>query len=208
MNRAALRVSGSALSWVLFVFIFTLLLLSAATIVGLGGNCATGGPFEIRAECPDTVTWVAPLSLPVAFLALGIGAYVAKGFGTPLTTWAWPVTFLGYGIAFLVAAFVAGIGWGFVVCGALFVVVGAIAPVVFLRADPRRAVVGSVDLRGRRFAASPRARKVFWRNVDPAPAGTLVPTAADVARSLLIALSSSAVGVLLAILVFWAATRT
>ncbi|HEY4152460.1 MAG TPA: hypothetical protein VGM38_03995, partial [Pseudolysinimonas sp.] len=71
---------------------------------------------------------------------------------------------------------------------------------------PRPALIGTVDVRGRHFAASPRARKVFWQTASPGPTGTRMPTIADAARSLLIALASSAIGVAIAILVFRAAT--
>ena len=213
MNRgAALRAGGSAFSWLLFLFVFTLLLLSAAALVGLGGTCASGGPFVVRVECPDTISWVAPLSLPIAFVALAVGVYVGRGFGIPLTTWAWPVTFIGYGIAFFVGAFGAGVGWGFIVCGALFVLMGAIWLVIVLRADPRRALIGQVDIHGRRFVAGPKARRGFFRELaaeegrnDPSSTGhgpAIQPTARNRMLSLGIPIVFAGLGVVLAMLLF------
>jgi len=192
------RVGASAFSWLLFAFCFTLLLLVAASIVGLGAtNCATGGPFDVRTPCPDA-SWLIMVPLPLAIGALAVGAYLGGGFGTPLTTWAFPLTFLGFGIAFFIGAFAAGVGWGFLVCGALFLVMGAIPAAIFLWRDPRRAIVGTVDIRGRRFAPGPRARRGLIPSEEPEPAGTLVPTVADGVRSLLIAIAAAAIGVVLA----------
>jgi len=192
------RVGASAFSWLLFAFCFTLLLLVAASIVGLGAtNCASGGPFDVRTPCPDA-SWLIMIPLPLAIGALAVGAYLAGGFGTPLTTWAFPLSFLGFGIAFFIGAFAAGVGWGFVVCGALFLVMGAIPAAIFLWRDPRRAIVGTVDIRGRRFAPGPRARRGLIPSEEPEPAGTLVPTVADGVRSLLIAIAAAAIGVVLA----------
>lgn len=193
-----MRVGASAFSWLLFAFCFTLLLLVAASIVGLGAtNCATGGPFDVRTPCPDA-SWLIMVPLPLAIGALAVGAYLGGGFGTPLTTWAFPLTFLGFGIAFFIGAFAAGVGWGFLVCGALFLVMGAIPAAIFLWRDPRRAIVGTVDIRGRRFAPGPRARRGLVPSEEPEPAGTLVPTVADGVRSLLIAIAAVAIGVVLA----------
>jgi len=192
------RVGASAFSWLLFAFCFTLLLLVAASIVGLGAtNCATGGPFDVRTPCPDA-SWLIMVPLPLAIGALAVGAYLGGGFGTPLTTWAFPLSFLGFGIAFFIGAFAAGVGWGFLVCGALFLVMGAIPAAIFLWRDPRRAIVGTVDIRGRRFAPGPRARRGLIPSEEPEPAGTLVPTVADGVRSLLIAIAAAAIGVVLA----------
>lgn len=204
-RAAAVRVGASAFSWILFAFCFTLLLLTAAAIVGLGGtSCAAGGPFDVRTPCPDA-SWLIMVPLPLAIGALAIGAYLGGGFGTPLTTWAFPLTFLGFGVAFFIGAFAAGVGWGFIVCGALFLVMGAIPAVIFLWRDPRLAIVGTVDIRGRRFAPGPRARRGPIPSEDPA--GTLVPTVADGARSLLIVIAGGAIGVVLAQLLVNAISR-
>ena len=197
-RAAAVRVGASAFSWLLFAFCFTLLLLVAASILGLGAtNCATGGPFDVRTPCPDA-SWLIMVPLPLAIGALAIGGYLGGGFGTPLTSWAFPLAFLGFGVAFFIGAFAAGIGWGFIVCGALFVVMGTIPAAIVLWRDPRRAIVGTVDIRGRRFTPGPRSRRGPIPSEEPEPAGTLVPTVADGARSLLIVVASGAIGVELA----------
>jgi len=197
-RAAAVRVGASAFSWILYAFCFTLLLLVAASIVGLGGtSCASGGPFDVRTPCPDA-SWIIMVPLPLSIGAIAIGAYLGGGFGTPLTSWAFPLAFLGFGVAFFIGAYAAGIGWGFIVCGALFLVMGGAAAAIVLWRDPRRAIVGTVDIRGRRFTPGPRARRGLVPSEDPDPPGTLTPTVADGARSLLIAIAGGAIGVVLA----------
>jgi len=57
------RVLGSAASWLLFSFCFSLLYLGSTIVMGLGGYCATGGPYVIETECPDSVVATVPLSI-------------------------------------------------------------------------------------------------------------------------------------------------
>ncbi len=54
-NGPAARVLGSAVSWLLFSTSFTLLYQVSAIVMGLGGFCASGGPYVIETQCPDAV---------------------------------------------------------------------------------------------------------------------------------------------------------
>ena len=85
------RVAGSAFSWFLFVLSFTLLFHVSFTVLALGGYCASGGPYVIAVECPEAVAGFAPLSIFGGLISVGVGAFFTRGFGTPLTSWAWPV---------------------------------------------------------------------------------------------------------------------
>ncbi|MFM9139263.1 MAG: hypothetical protein ACKOTH_01680, partial [Solirubrobacterales bacterium] len=87
-----------------------LFLLSASGLWALGGNCAEGGPFEIQRRCPPG---------PGAILALGVPAgliltFVYAGFKPKpwpsLTLWFFPVTFIAFGLMFIVSAFSAPVG--------------------------------------------------------------------------------------------------
>ncbi|MEZ5189817.1 MAG: hypothetical protein R2717_02260 [Schumannella sp.] len=49
------RVAGSFASWFLFTLCFTLLFLGSTVVMGLGGYCASGGPYVIETQCPDAV---------------------------------------------------------------------------------------------------------------------------------------------------------
>ena len=54
------RLAGSVLSWAMFAFFFGGLYQTAAVVIGLGGYCASGGPYVIETECPDAVVVFAP----------------------------------------------------------------------------------------------------------------------------------------------------
>ena len=97
MNGPAARMLGSAVSWLLFSISFTLLYQVSAVVMGLGGFCASGGPYVIETQCPDAVVIFAPLSIFGGLIAAAIGLFFARGFGTPLVIWAWPILFVGLG---------------------------------------------------------------------------------------------------------------
>jgi len=128
------RVLGSAASWLLFTFCFTLLFLGSAVVMGLGGYCASGGPYVIETECPDAVVATMPLSIFGGLAAVAIGAIFARGFGTPLVSWAWPILFVGLGLGFLVASTAPG-GITFLIIGILFVLMGGVPLVLEVRAN-------------------------------------------------------------------------
>src|SRR6186713_329670 len=107
MNRFASplwRVLGSFVSWLLFSLSFSLLYMGSAVVMGLGGFCASGGPYVIETECPDAVVAYVPLSIFGGLIACAIGAVFAQGFGTPLISWGWPILFGGLGTAFLISS--------------------------------------------------------------------------------------------------------
>jgi len=199
------RLAGATGSWLVFSFCFTLLYQSAAVVMGLGGSCASGGPYVIETECPDAVVAATPLSILGGFVAVGIAIFVARGFGTPLIAWGWSILFLGLGIAFL-AAGIGDLAAGFLVCGVLFVAMGG-APLVFLlRWSPAVAFLGTVDLNGRPFAhqfSGDRPAVVpmgGMRGADPNAARDASP--ADAVLALAVALFPAALGTYLAIWLF------
>ncbi|MEQ1854678.1 MAG: hypothetical protein ABMA01_24180, partial [Chthoniobacteraceae bacterium] len=90
------RIVGSAGSWFLFSLSFSLLFQVTITVMALGGTCASGGPYEIAVECPDNVAAFAPLSIFGGLLSVGVSLFLAQGFGTPLSAWAWRGTCLAW----------------------------------------------------------------------------------------------------------------
>jgi len=196
------RYIGSAVSWLLFAFCFSLLFLSAQVVMGLGGFCASGGAYVIRTECPDTVLWATPTSIFGGLLAVGIGALVARGFGAPLIAWAWPVLFIGLGIGFEQAAFTAPFDVVNLLIGLLFVVMGAVPLVLELRAGPQRSFLGSTDAHGTRFAEHHGAGRGLYTFAEPEPGAPREPRAGDWVTSLVILVVFSGLGILLAALVF------
>jgi hypothetical protein len=156
------RVVGSVGSWVLFTFFFLGLYQSAAVVIGLGGFCASGGPYVIETECPEAVIVFAPIGIFGMFAAAAVALSVARGFGVALVAWAWPILFVGLGIQFILGA-VAGVGViSNIIVGVLFIAMG-LAPVWFLVSSKAVAptLVGSVNLAGARFAYDGRASRYF-----------------------------------------------
>lgn len=152
-NAPGWRLAGAVVSWVMFTFFFTGLYQSAAVVMGLGGFCASGGPYVIETECPDAVLVFAPLGIFGMMASVGISLAIARGFGVSLIAWAWPILFVGLGIQFVLTA-ISGIGViSNVLIGVMFLVMGLV-PVWFVLTSKALVptLVGSVNLLGLRFA--------------------------------------------------------
>lgn len=151
------RVLGSFISWFVFSLSFSLLYVGSATVMGLGGFCASGGPYVIETQCPEAVVAFVPVSIWTGLAAVAVGAVFAQGFGTPLVAWAWPVLFIGLGIAFLISSTVPG-GITFLILGIMFVIMGGAPLVLEFRASPQRLFLGSTNAADRKFVESGTAR--------------------------------------------------
>jgi hypothetical protein len=197
------RLAGSALSWIVFTFSFASLYQVASIVSGLGGFCASGGPYVIETECPESVVLFAPLSVFGLFIATGIGFFLARGFGTPLIVWGWPILFVGLGWQFILSGLQGSItGW---VVGILFVVMGA-APLVFeLRAGPRRVFVGRTDVFDRQFEERENAPRTVYVLSRIREGEQVAATPASWALSLGVLLVSIAIGLYLSSAAFAAA---
>ena len=197
------RVGGAIGAWLIFAFFFTGLYLGAGMLQGLGGFCATGGPYVIETECPAAVGIFVSLGVPGIFLAAGVAIVLQRGFATPLVVWGWPILFVGLGIQFLMwipqgAVFVG------LLCGILFVVMGLAPLVLELRAGPRRALLGRTNAFDVPFDdREGRPRTIYgYTRVDGTE--TVAPTPGDWALSLGLTAASIAVGVSLALSAFGA----
>ncbi len=222
------RYVGSAASWLLFTFCFTLLAVGASIVMGLGGFCASGGPYVIQTECPDVVTWSAPVSIFGGLIAVGIGVLLASGFGTPLVSWAWPILFIGLGLAFLGSGIASGVdGIVFDLLAVMFILMGGVPLVIELRADPQGFFLGSMNADGTKFVTRETGRRSLYRfgtvadrnqpfpgvqaaapdaaDAGSKPADALLPTARDWALSIGILLVFGGLGVYLALQIFAAA---
>jgi len=154
------RLLGSAASWLLFSFCFTLLYLGSAVVMGLGGFCASGGPYVIETECPDSVVATVPLSIFGGLAAVAIGVIFARGFGLPLISWAWPILFVGLGAAFLIASAQPG-GITFLIIGVLFVAMGLFPLVLEVRASVQALFLGTTNIAGVQFEQSGSGRSSY-----------------------------------------------
>lgn len=201
MNRFASpiwRVLGSAASWLLFSFCFALLYIGSSVVMGLGGYCAQGGPYEIAVECPDIVAVSLPLSIFGGLAAVAIGVVFAGGFGMPLISWAWPVLFVGLGAAFLIASAAPG-GIVFLIIGVLFVVMGLVPLVIEVRASVRALFLGTNNVAGVKFETSGRGRASYlqlgrWDRSAESDE-TIAPTAGDWTLALGIAIVAIGLGI-------------
>ena len=201
MNGPVARVLGSAVSWMLFTLCFTLLYQVSAVVLGLGGFCANGGPYVIETECPEAVVIFAPLSIFGGLLAAAIGLLVARGFGTPLVIWAWPILFVGLGLDFLRASFLPG-GVANIVVGIVFVVMGLVPLVVVVRVGAARLLVGTTNAHDRPFRDG-RGPTPIFRVGRAGDEESAVPATARVwALALGVSVPSVIVGVWLGLVLF------
>lgn len=193
------RVLGSAASWLFFSFCFSLLYLGSSVVMGLGGYCASGGPYVIETECPEIVVATVPLSIFGGLAAVGIGIFFARGFGMPLVSWAWPVLFCGLGLAFLIASAQPG-GITFLIIGVLFVAMGLVPLVLELRASVQALFLGTMNVAGVKFeqngSGSGRGSYLqFGRSDRSESDDTIAPTAGDWTLALGIAIVAIGLGI-------------
>ena len=222
------RYAGSAASWLLFTFCFTLLAVGASIVMGLGGFCASGGAYVIQTQCPDVVVWTTPLSIFGGLIAVGIGVIVASGFGTPLVSWAWPILFIGLGLAFLGSGITSGVdGITFDLLAVMFILMGGVPLVLEFRADPQAFFLGTTNADGRKFVSRDTGHRSIYsftqsernqpypglqvldqnaEHLVPNPdAEPIAPTFRDWASSLGILIVFGGLGVYLAMQIFAAA---
>ena len=116
-----------------FVLCLTLLYQSMRAVMDIGGACASGGPFVPVQPCPDGVPALMTIGMLGLFgfggLGLWAGAQVGRGWAA-LPLLAWPALFLSLGWNFLEYGIrppgQSGPEVGWLVCGVVFVAVGAI----------------------------------------------------------------------------------
>lgn len=118
-----------------FAFCVTSLYLAMRGIMRLGGMVASGGPYAIAHPAPGWV-WLLPVSIMAGLVFIGLNLYAGHRVGGfKAVVFAWPALFLSLGWNFLEFAFKGGGGhgivWGWLVCGVIFIPMGAI-PLIFI----------------------------------------------------------------------------
>jgi hypothetical protein len=207
LNRPPARVLGSAVSWLLFTMSFTLLYQVSAVVMGLGGFCASGGPYLIETQCPDSVVVFAPLSIFGGLTAAAIGLFIARGFGTPLVIWAWPILFVGLGIDFLLAAIVPG-GLANLIVGIVFVAMGIAPLLLVFRVGAARLLIGTTDAHDRPFLDGRGPTPVFSFGSRADDDGAAPATAGDWGRAMAVSVPAIVLGCWLGLTIFRAAALT
>ena len=203
VRTPAWRIAGSFVSWFLFTFSFAGLFQTAGVVIGLGGYCASGGPYVIETECPESVVLFAPIGIFGMLIAAGISIAIADNLGAPLYLWAWPILFVGLGVQF---AWGATLGVSIVtniLLGLMFVVMGLVPFWWAIRTGARPFFLGATDAEGRPFTVvEGRGRSAF---TPVKPEGEPVePTAKDWTLSLTLAVVGICLGAWLSVLAFHA----
>jgi hypothetical protein len=145
----------------------TLLSQIMRSVTSIGGSCADGGPYVSAQPCPQGTGTALLLIFPLALTSIVGTLWGAGTLKAPLPLWlAWPAIFLTLGWNFLEDGFfpppeAGGIVVGYVVCGVLFVLMGAgplllALSVVRDRRRTRRAEEGLARVPGPRTASSLR----------------------------------------------------
>lgn len=152
-----MRFIGAFSSWLLFAFSITVLALSTFTVLGIGGTCATGGPYEIAVECSAGAMF-SVLGIMLGIVAVGIAIFFGQGFGTLLSELAWPILFCSLGFVFFIPFFVNGDLTGLIVGGS-FEILGVGPLILVLVVNFQRTLIGSITVNGRRFYEAEKKRK-------------------------------------------------
>jgi hypothetical protein len=201
LSSPVYRVPGSFLSWLLFTFSFTGLFQTSGIVIGLGGYCASGGPYVIETECPEAVVIFAPLGIFGMLIAVGLALFFARSFGTPLFLWAWPILFVGLGGQFIVGAIGGQAIVTNILIGLMFVVMGVIPLWWSIRTGAQPFFIGMANVRAQPFSYRDTGRKAHFGPVRPE--GELVPpTPGDWALALGLTAVAVGLGAWLSVLAF------
>jgi hypothetical protein len=147
-RRSATRLVGSLVGLSGVAFSLTLVSRSMRAVQAIGGFCASGGPYQISHQCPKGIGGLLPLSIFGGLGFLFLFAVCAGDAGRSLLLLAWPALFLSLGWNFLDYGFHltsgSGTNGGFILCGVLFIVMGAV-PLFWLLPRLWRVIIGTPD---------------------------------------------------------------
>ena len=123
----------------IFMLCMTLLWWGMRGVMDLGGFVASGGPYAIRHQAPGWV-WIVPVGILVGLVSVGVSMMGSRNSGCyRMYVLAWPLLFLSLGWNFLEYAFSGSrIAVGWLVCGIVFVLMGALPVHVYWRSRRRR----------------------------------------------------------------------
>ncbi len=198
MRRSLAKSIGSLVGIGGVAFSITLLSQSMRAVEAVGGYCASGGPYQIRQQCPNGVAGTFPLAIIGGLIFLGLFVFCASDRGRSVAMLAWSALFLTLAWNFIDYGVKGGSGGGagFLIPGVLFVLMGA-APLFyvvpnmwksFLGQDPNQSAAPSPFLRYAGVAstsAGEPAAAPSWPSTSgwgmPSPAASTVTPAASTA---------------------------
>jgi hypothetical protein len=175
----------------LFVASLTVVFEAMRSVMDVGGYCASGGPYQIRQECPGG-TWLLPVGIFTGLIGVGLVVAGTFGGGPVLWTLAWPALFLALGWNFLRYAIDPpppddGLVWGWLVCAVAFLAIGGL-PLLVILGNARAVLWGKDDGSARRRRRAPAPDRTahgptrspavavpFGSTTVPASAGTPTP---------------------------------
>jgi hypothetical protein len=135
-GRVIVKAVLLTLGTVVFVVCLTMVYKSMRSVMDIGGSCASGNtPYEIARPCPKGVGWMMTVGIFGMFAGAGISLLGVFPQGGPRPyVFAWSAIFLALGWNFLDYGFDApggGTAAGWLICGFVFVAMGAV-PLLFL----------------------------------------------------------------------------
>ncbi len=160
------------MSWLLFAFSLTLLMLAMLSVLSVGGNCAVGGPYQIAAECPNGAL-LAPVAILLGLVAVVLGVFLGQGFGAQLGPLAMPILFTSLGCLFLLAFSQHGDITALII-GVAFELFGGLPLLASLLTGGRRMFVGAVTVGGAPFY-DPKPDRKPLRGITLEPTEATVP---------------------------------
>ena len=198
-TRSAIRrIIGSFVAFFSFPISFILLTAVGVSTANLGGSCASGGPYQIAVQCPETDGPFVAAAVALIFVAI-FGYLLAGGFGVSLMPVAWLVLFGGFGALFIIGFFAMGLGSGIIV-GPVFLLMSIVPFGFMLLAAPRSLFLGKVRASGLQYWENEKTYNSLLL-INPAKAATLVkPRALDWALSLGVFVVATAAGSVVALL--------
>ena len=129
-RRSTTRLVGSLVGLAGIAFSLTLLSRGMRSVQSIGGFCASGGPYQIAHQCPKGIGGLLPLAIFGGIGFLLLFAVSAGDTGRSLLLLSWSALFLSLGWNFIDYGFGIttnnGTNGGFLVCGVLFVIMGAV----------------------------------------------------------------------------------
>jgi hypothetical protein len=106
----------------------TVLFLGMRSVMNIGGSCASGGPYLTARPCPGHVAALMPAAIWGGLIFTGLYVFFAMHYGVPtIVSLAWPALFLSLGYNFFDYGVRGAAGQsGFLVAGAIFVLIGGV----------------------------------------------------------------------------------
>ena len=105
----------------------TSLFMGMRAVMDIGGTCGSGGPYEIAHPCPAGVAGLLPGAIWGGLIFTGLYVLVCAKFRVPsLVSLIWPALFLSLAYNFFDYGVRGSVNGGWIVCGIVFALMGAV----------------------------------------------------------------------------------